>query len=63
MRSLTKFGSSQAMVPTGVFVQELHMPTISIALAKAKKAVESSQGVRLKRRPSHLRRFRYHQTA
>jgi hypothetical protein len=32
---LAKFGSSQAMVPTGVFLQELHEPTITNALAKA----------------------------
>jgi hypothetical protein len=31
------------MVPTGVFLQELHEPTISKALAKANKVVESSQ--------------------
>jgi hypothetical protein len=31
------------MVPTGVFLQELHEPTISKALAKANKAAESSQ--------------------
>jgi hypothetical protein len=31
------------MVPTGVFLQELHEPSISISLAKATKAVESSQ--------------------
>jgi ribonuclease HI len=40
---LAKLGSSWAMVPTGVFLQELHEPTISKALAKANKAVESSQ--------------------
>jgi hypothetical protein len=31
------------MVPTGVFLQKLHEPTISNALAKANKAAESSQ--------------------
>jgi hypothetical protein len=31
------------MVPTGVFLQELHEPSILKALAKATKAVESSQ--------------------
>jgi hypothetical protein len=31
------------MVPTGVFLQELHEPSISKALAKASMAVESSQ--------------------
>jgi hypothetical protein len=31
------------MVPTGVFLQELHEPSISKALAKATKAAESSQ--------------------
>jgi ribonuclease HI len=40
---LSKPGSSRAMVPTGVFLQELHEPTISKALAKASKAAESSQ--------------------
>jgi ribonuclease HI len=40
---LAKLGSSQAMVPTGVFLQELHEPTISRALAKANKVAESSQ--------------------
>jgi hypothetical protein len=40
---LAKLGSSQATVPTGVFLQELHEPTISKALAKANKAAESSQ--------------------
>jgi hypothetical protein len=39
---LAKLGSSQAMVPTGVFLQELHESSISKALAKAAKAVESS---------------------
>jgi hypothetical protein len=36
-------GSSWAMVPTGVFFQELHGPTISKALSKTNKAAESSQ--------------------
>jgi hypothetical protein len=40
---LAKFSSSRAMVPTGVFLQELHEPSISKALAKATKATESSQ--------------------
>jgi hypothetical protein len=40
---LAKLGSNQAMVPTGVFLQELHEPSISKALAMATKAVESSQ--------------------
>jgi hypothetical protein len=31
------------MVPSGVFLQELHEPTISKALAKANKVAESSQ--------------------
>jgi ribonuclease HI len=39
---LAKLSSNQAMVPTGVFLQELHEPSISKALAKATKAVESS---------------------
>jgi hypothetical protein len=30
------------MVPTGVFLQELHEPSISKALAKASKVAESS---------------------
>jgi ribonuclease HI len=40
---LAKLGSNRAAVPTGIFLQELHEPTISKALAKANKAVESSQ--------------------
>jgi hypothetical protein len=40
---LAKLGSSRAMVPTWVFLQELHEPSISKALAKATKAAESSQ--------------------
>jgi ribonuclease HI len=39
---LAKLSSNRAMVPTGVFLQELHEPSISKALAKAIKAVESS---------------------
>jgi hypothetical protein len=39
---LAKLGSSQAMVPKGVFLQELHEPSILKALAKATKAAESS---------------------
>jgi hypothetical protein len=39
---LAKLGSSRAIVPTGVFLQELHEPTISKALAKANKAAKSS---------------------
>jgi hypothetical protein len=40
---LAMLGSSRAMVPTGVFLQELHEPSISKPLAKATKAVASSQ--------------------
>jgi hypothetical protein len=40
---LAKLGSSRAMVPTRVFLQELHEPSISKALTKATKAAESSQ--------------------
>jgi hypothetical protein len=43
MDELAKLGSSWAMVPTGVFLQELHEPTIPKSLAKANKAVESYQ--------------------
>jgi hypothetical protein len=39
---LAKLGSSQAMVPIGVFLQEVHELSISKALAKAIKAAESS---------------------
>jgi ribonuclease HI len=39
---LAKLGSSQAMVPTWVFLQELHEPSILKALAKANKVAESS---------------------
>jgi hypothetical protein len=38
-----KLGSSWAIVPTGVFSQELHEPSISKFLAKATKAAKSSQ--------------------
>jgi hypothetical protein len=44
-----KLGSSRAMVPIGVFLQELHEPSISKALAKAIKVVESSQETTSKR--------------
>jgi hypothetical protein len=40
---LAKLGSSWAMVPAGVFLQKHHESTISKALGKANKAVESSQ--------------------
>jgi hypothetical protein len=40
---LTKLGFSQATVPIKIFLQELHEPTISKALAMANKVVESSQ--------------------
>jgi ribonuclease HI len=40
---LPKLGSNRAMVPTRVFLQKLHGPTISKALVKANKAAESSQ--------------------
>jgi hypothetical protein len=40
---LAKLGSSRAMVPTGVFLQELYETSISKALSKAIKALESSQ--------------------
>jgi hypothetical protein len=40
---LVKLGSSRAMVPIGVFLQKLHEPSISKALAKATKVAESSQ--------------------
>jgi hypothetical protein len=40
---LAKLGSSRAMVPTRVFLQKLHEPSILKALAKATKAVKSSQ--------------------
>jgi ribonuclease HI len=40
---LATLGSSRAMVPTWVFLQELYESSISKALAKATKAAESSQ--------------------
>jgi hypothetical protein len=40
---LAKLSSSRAMVPPGVFIQELHEPSITKALAKASKVAESSQ--------------------
>jgi hypothetical protein len=40
---LAKLSSNRAMVPTRVFLQELHEPSISKALAKSTKVVESSQ--------------------
>jgi len=36
-------GSSRSLVPPGVFLQELHEPSISRALAKASKPAESSE--------------------
>jgi hypothetical protein len=39
---LTKLGSIQIMVPKGVFLHELHEPSISKALANSTKAGESS---------------------
>jgi predicted nuclease with TOPRIM domain len=40
---LAKLGSSRAMVSPGVFMQELHEPSITKALVKASKVAESSQ--------------------
>jgi ribonuclease HI len=40
---LAKLSSSQAMVSIGVFLHELHEPSISKALAKATKVAESFQ--------------------
>jgi hypothetical protein len=40
---LSKLNSNRAMVPPGVFMQELHEPSITKALAKASKVAESSQ--------------------
>jgi hypothetical protein len=40
---LAKLGSSRAMVPAGVFLHELHEPTISKALAKVNMVAKSSQ--------------------
>jgi ribonuclease HI len=42
---LAKLGSSRAVVPAGVFMQEFHEPSIAKALAKANKAAESSQEI------------------
>jgi hypothetical protein len=39
---LSRLSSSRAMVPAGVFLQELYEPSISKALAKVTKVVESS---------------------
>jgi ribonuclease HI len=39
---LVKLGSSRVVVPPGVFMQVLHEPSITKALAKANKATESS---------------------
>jgi hypothetical protein len=39
---LAKLGLIQAVVPTGVFLQELHELTIIEALAKRNKAAKSS---------------------
>jgi hypothetical protein len=51
---LAKLGSSRAMVPTGVFLEELHEPSISKALAKGTKAVESSQETTTKREQNRV---------
>jgi hypothetical protein len=40
---LAKLSSHQVVVPLGIFMQEFHEPSISKALAKANKVVESSQ--------------------
>jgi hypothetical protein len=42
MDKLAKLSSSRATIPTRVFLQELHEPSISKALAKATKAAETS---------------------
>jgi hypothetical protein len=42
---LAKLGSSRAMVPPGVFLQELHELSIAKALAKASKVAKSSQEI------------------
>jgi hypothetical protein len=39
---LAKLGSSQAVAPIGVFLWELHEPSIMKALVKGSKVVESS---------------------
>jgi hypothetical protein len=41
---LANLGFGWAMVPPGSFMQELHEPSITKALAKASRTVESSQG-------------------
>jgi hypothetical protein len=38
---LAKLGSSRGIVPLGVFMQELHEPSINKTLSKASKDVES----------------------
>jgi hypothetical protein len=43
MNELAKLGSSRALVPPKVFMQELHEPSITKALAKESKMVESPQ--------------------
>jgi hypothetical protein len=40
---LAELGSNRAMVPTRAFLQDLHEPSISKALAKASKVAKSSQ--------------------
>jgi hypothetical protein len=40
---LAKLGSSWVVVPLGVFMQELHEPSINKALSKANKAAESAE--------------------
>jgi hypothetical protein len=40
---LAKLGSSQAVAPIGVFLWELHEPSIANGLDKINKGVESSQ--------------------
>jgi hypothetical protein len=42
MDELAKPNSSYSMVPPGVFMQELHEPSNTKALAKASKVAESS---------------------
>jgi ribonuclease HI len=42
---LAKLGSSRAVVPTCLFLQELHGPSISKSLAKATKMAESSHEI------------------
>jgi hypothetical protein len=43
MDELAKLNSSQAVVPAWIFLQKLHEPNITKALAKASKMVESSK--------------------